>query len=654
MAKLHAYSLFHLNLAFSSVEIDRRSEIVEQCYWPLLKLAEELSVPIAVEASGYTLECIDKINPGWINRLSELVGDGIVEFIGSGYAQMIGPLIPAEVVAKNLEIGNEIYQRLLHQRPTIALVNEQAYSSGLLPHYKANGYTALFMDWDACAAHHDNWPREWRYGSHKLNADGVELNLLWTNTIAFQKMQRFAHDEIDLDEYLSYVGSHVSNHDRLLPLYGNDVEVFDFRPGRFTTEAMASSESEWTRIRSAYAALKDDPNIILCHPTEALKVNAPSSTDPLVLETAGNPIPVKKQHKYNITRWAVSGRGDLDANTRCWRIYQKMKESVANASDWKRLCYLWSSDFRTHITESRWESFLDQMEQLEEKLGVAAPKRHFTPNEIEVTPPSITHQKRSIVFSWSNMKIELSTRRGLAIIEWSCRKPGQTELEPICGTIPHGELDHIGYGFDWYSGNATFETPGATKIADLNPVVPFIANRSDGSVTVSATVTTPRGPIEKTLHLDPLNQSISFEIEFQWDKWSPGSLRLGNFTLIPGAFDEDLLSYSCHNGGQTPQTFELSGLDIDHGAPVTFMVSANSGLGLTEGWMDIGDNRKRMSINVDMETAALMGLVKHHRIGEDTFCRVCLSAMETDETRKPASSMNPKKFRFTASAVFPN
>src|SRR5258707_5891644 len=38
---------------------------------------------------------------------------GKAELIGSGYAQLIGPLVPGRLVAKNLALGNAIYRRLL-------------------------------------------------------------------------------------------------------------------------------------------------------------------------------------------------------------------------------------------------------------------------------------------------------------------------------------------------------------------------------------------------------------------------------------------------------------------------------------------------------------------------------------------------------------
>jgi hypothetical protein len=63
---LCAYAFFHLNLAFSSIEEERRGEVIERCYWPLLKLAERH--PIGMEITGFTLEEIASRDSAWIAR----------------------------------------------------------------------------------------------------------------------------------------------------------------------------------------------------------------------------------------------------------------------------------------------------------------------------------------------------------------------------------------------------------------------------------------------------------------------------------------------------------------------------------------------------------------------------------------------------------
>ncbi len=71
-ATLQLFALFHLNLAFSSIEEEQRGEVIQRCYWPLLDLAETHG-PIGFEATGFTLEEIAKRDPAWIARARELI-----------------------------------------------------------------------------------------------------------------------------------------------------------------------------------------------------------------------------------------------------------------------------------------------------------------------------------------------------------------------------------------------------------------------------------------------------------------------------------------------------------------------------------------------------------------------------------------------------
>ncbi len=290
---LELFAVFHLNLAFSSIEEEQRGEVIRRCYWPLLDLAASHG-PLGVELTGYTLEEIVRLDPEWCGRLKALIVRGAVELIGSGYAQLIGPLAPWRVSEANLRLGNETYRSVLGVRPSLALVNEQAYSAGLVPLYCDAGYRAILMDWDNPGAQHPEWPEETRYRPQRaLGADGRSIGLLWTSTVAFQKLQRLAHGDITLAQYVEYVRTRRGSGDRVLCIYANDAEIFDFRPGRYRTEERLSSESEWKSLARAFESLGREPGMRLVAPSALL--GRPSAGGPLRLETAACPVPVKKQ-----------------------------------------------------------------------------------------------------------------------------------------------------------------------------------------------------------------------------------------------------------------------------------------------------------------------------------------------------------------------
>jgi hypothetical protein len=194
------------------------------------------------------------------------------------------------------------------------------------------------------------------------------------------------------------------------------------------------------------------------------------------------------------------------------------------------------------------------------------------------------------------------------------------------------------------------EQPGEPKITDLEWSETTMAH-DNGDVLVAGTIATPLGPIEKVLRFHADAPRIDFDITFRWKEWGKGSLRLGHITLLPDAFDWDRLTIKTHNGGFAAERFALEGADIEHGAPVSFLVSASCGLGMTEGWAEISDGRRSVDIEVDREVAPLLGLLTYRKAGGSLFCQLALSMLELDDTRRPTPYREgPRRARFSVSA----
>ena len=636
---LHAFALFHLNLAFSSIEEEQRATVVRDCYRPLLALAQQH--PIGIEATAYTLEAIRACDAAWLEDLATLIGAGKIEFIGSGHAQAIGPLLPADVVAGNLRLGNLAYREMLGVRPKLALVNEQAYAGGLVAQYLDAGYEALLADWDNVANFHPDWLPEFRYGpQHALGSDGRDIGLIWTNTVAFQKLQRLAHDDITLDDYLAFVAGQRGENDRTLCLYASDAEIFGFRPGRYRTEEANQGGREWQRMAKALAGVAALKDVKLVLPSQTLKVQTAGSSQKLRLETAAYPVPVKKQRKYNLTRWAVTGRDDIGVNAACQRIYAALKKNGGAEADWRELCRLWASDFRTHITESRWQGFCRDLATMEARFETSR-----APAPLAIAGEAIGD--RTITIETPTIRAELDRRRGLAI-RYAAFAP---DFTPLIGGIAHGHFDDIALQADWYTWDCVFEAPGEPKVTDLEWAATRIARDADGSIRVLGEIATPQGPIRKLMTFHASKPQIDFDLEFDWRNFGRGSLRLAHVTLLGEAFNDDSLSFAAHNGGRTPDRFMLKDQTVEHGAPVSFLVSASCGLGMTEGWLELADARHRIEVLVDRQTAPLIGLINHRRSNGKLFCQAMLSALELDDTRKPAPYREgPRHFRFSIKA----
>lgn len=632
---LRLFTVFHLNIAYSSIEEAQRPEVVERCYWPLLRLAERTGAPLGIEASAFTLETAAAIDPSWLAALRRLVVDGRCELVGAGYAQLIGPLVPAAVNAANLRIGHEVYERLLGFRPRLAFVNEQAYSAGMVQHYLDASYEAIVMEWDNPARAHPEWDAEWRYfpqlacGQH-----GERIPLIWNKAIAFQQFQRYAHDESSIEDHVAYLAGHRSEAPRALALYGNDVEIFDFRPGRYHTEASLAAGGEWQRIDRLFDTLMADPRFEIVPPSRVLeRMDRPEAGHWLHLESAEDPTPVKKQRKYNITRWAVTGRNDLGANTACWRLYSTLHTApgTLHHDPWRQLCELWSSDYRTHITESRWNAYQARLQAIASGWSGprAAPAARATP--VANNDPAVTPDGSLLTVCTDAVTLTVNTRRGLAIHALAF---GADRDRSLCGTLRHGFYDDIHWGADFYSGMIVMEAPGRPKITDLNRVDATVGRAQNGDLVVEASVRTDLGPVVKIFRIAKDRPSVEVTYRFEWPEIPIGSLRLGDITLNPRAFDRSTLFYRSHNGGTLPETFRLDGASVAHGDAVSFLVSASHAIGITEGVVEVGDRARTLRVEVDKTAAALVGMVTYQAIRDTYFCRLSFSAAEVDETRR--------------------
>ena len=639
MSSLQVYSIFHLNIAYSSIEEEQRPEVIRHCYWPLLQLAQKYNLPFGIEASGYTLESIAKLDPDWIKELYLLITEGPCEFIGSGYTQIIGPLVPAQVNSANLRLGNEVYQRLLGYKPQIALVNEQAYSAGLIQHYLDAGYEAIVMEWDNPAQQHPEWDLEWRYLPQiALGQNGERIPVIWNKSIAFQKFQRYVHGEMELDEYVDYLINHLADQPRAFSIYGNDIEIFDFRPNRYETEASQSGVSEWSRIETLFIALKADDHFQFIRPSKVLNlISETGAGNALRLETANQPIPVKKQEKYNIIRWAVTGRNDFNINTACWKIFAALNtQKLTDDNEWRELCYLWSSDFRTHITDKRWAAYYERLLN-NRNLQVSGNCQKSESSEkrsgiLSSADFKISRSGRYMIVENDWLILRLNCRRGLALDAFINKRLGDV---PLCGTLHHGYYDDIKWSADYYTGHLIFDTPGYPKVTDLNPVDPKVS-RMDDYLRIEAEIQTKLGAITKDWIIEFEPEQLSFSYSLNWQTPVIGAFRIGHITLIPDSFELKSLFYQTHNGGNGLETFEVGNANVDHSHSVSFLVSASHAIGVTEGIVVLGDAHRRLTIRIDKTSGALVGLITHQRMRNNYFYRLVFTSREVDDTSYPS------------------
>ncbi len=620
--------LFHLNLNYSSIEVASRKTVIARCYAPLLDLLEERPwLRLALEASGHTLERIARLAPSWIARLAALLAAGRVELIGSGDSQLIGPLVPAAVNRWNQELGRESYRRLLGHAPRIALVNEMAWSQGLVDAYLDAGYEAVITDWNNPRRYHPEWQEEWRYRSAWTQSPaGRRIRVLWADALLFQCFQRAVMGELEPERYVESVLARDGARARHVFLYANDAEVFDYRPGRYASEPPLAGESEWLRMGALIDALRAQ-GVAFTTPERVLddKRFAPEAS--LELSVAANPIPVKKQPKYNITRWALSGWDDVGVNARCFGRAKELERVGGSAHDWQLLCRAWGSDLRTHLTEKRWK-------RLAASLPVEArpmlPETAF--HEAPLRSRRVERAGARLAVATDGVRVVLNLRRGLALDSLILCQAGP---EPLLGTLPLGHFDDIDWAADFYSGHSVLELPGEKRVTDLERVEPEVEERTH-CVSVRALVPTALGPLPKEVRV----YAHRIELRYGFSSWGlrpRASLRTGTLTLLDGALGDELW-VSCANGGPRERLRLLE--DCDHTRNVSALISASAAFGATDGWIGLDDGQRGFEVSWPQEEAAPLPLLVSRRIAGKRFTRLVFSLSELDETHRPGAPLH--------------
>ena len=643
--KPKGYLVFHLNLAFSSIEEKSWPEVINACYHPLLNLIETTGVPAGIELTGWTLEKIEKIDGYWIERFNNLRRKGLCELIGSGYCQIVGPLVPYTVNHWNQKLGLEIYKELLFCKPDIVLVNEMAFSSSLVDLYNEFDYEAMIMDRDnvKLSLASDDMP------THALGVDNSELPILWSDSILFQKLQHFAHGDISIDSYLTYLKDHIDAGEEIFPIYCNDAEVFDYRPGRFIEERPTHIEGEWKRIERLLESIISETSLEFILPSAVLEINKSKIKKASKLVSSAYPVPVKKQAKYNISRWAITGKNDLWLNTMCHRIENYLTHSRNNhKKDWEELCELWGSDLRTHITEKKWTRAKDKLNSVLKKHDInnSLGRDKVIMDGVDVLEDVIGQygvfdvalSDDGILLRILNekVKLDLNLRRGLAIQSLAF---SSHNMEPCLGSLPHGYFTSISLGADFYSGGVVAELPvQRTRFTDLEKVEPKFFLKDNGDVKICAEIKTPYGRIIKVVEVSANEENISLGYAFpQWDKMI-GSLRLGVITLL-NKFSNDSTILSLSNGGKFDEFFNFKG-DIDHVCPASSLVSSSRGLGATTGRINVINCDRSFVLKWDPSECAVMPMLYRTVQEEKALSRVLFSMKETDDTAKKSSISN--------------
>ena len=620
---MNYFIIFYMNLMFSALKAEDREVVLDKCMEPLLKLGEN-GFPVAIQMSGLSLEYLAKLRPQQLERLRGLIEKGYCEFIGNGYSQIIQPLVPWEVNLKNQELGMKCYEEMLGLRPKIATINEMAFSASSSRSFTTVGYSGLVMEWNNPYKAHAEWDSSMKYFPQKIDlGQGDKSDLLWGDTILTQKFQRYVHGEIELNEYMNEL-SQYKDQKGALCLYCSDAEVFDFRPRRYGNEVLG--QGEWLRISKLLESVqKETSGLIL--PSNVIKNFPNGDTNPIKLESYWQPIVVKKQDKYNINRWALSGRDDFAFNTRCYSLANAFKEGEPGPDDWRNLCFLWSSDLRTHIEENRWVYAQNLLEKLELKWLKDSEDRDL--NLTKLKKFSNPNKDRFIELKTPQQSLKLDLKKGLSLKEWLVNG------NSILGTVPHGFFDDISLAADFYSCHSVIEPQGEHKITDLEDIDPWIDEENDEFIYVGMQLNKPDYIFKKKYSINKKTKEFHLEQAIEISHRRKSLIRSIHFTILPGLWDQGSLFYKIMLGGNKLEHFNFGNKIIDHTQNLNQLVSTRHGLGATDGEIHIGDTKNSIIFKHEPSEAALVPHLQYlPQKNGHYLLRLIYSAQELDETFK--------------------
>jgi hypothetical protein len=639
--KKNSLILFHLNLLFSSIPIKDYQLIISQCYWRLSGLINS-GIKFSIEANARTLEIISELDPGFIEFLKVNLSQKKIDFIGSGYAQMIYPTAPYHINLCNLEEGRKVYRKLINHNPRIALVNEMVFSRSMISLFKDAGYDCIVIDIDN-ASKALNKSKSELYKIHSLQGDGDNsINIIWSDSMLFQSFQRVIFNEISQDSYFHRLDRHlVSNNPEYTPIYTNDAEIFNYRPGRFLAESNIQSD-EWKTIEGLLQkmVLKNWNFYTL---SEISNDSSRKSNKKTVLKyqpKISQAVIVKKQSKYNISRWSVTGKEDQFLNTICYKLSSKKYFNKLNSEHKRFLLRLWGSDLRTHINAhklSQEKKLIKSLQQFlklpnithkisQEKIG----KEYFKTNDY------FQFFEDEISFVSDQVKATFQVNKGLALT--SLQFKNQDECITSFSNDYFADIDH---GVDFFSGGILIEIPNK-KLRITDYKMPNKIKFYKDSNTRSIKSYFDLGYIELikiiTFHL---NGSLKYKYYLKASDRLDSSIRIGN--LIFKRYEEDKFEYASSIGGKEEELFPMDDF-FDHSRRISMIVSSESGLPATEGQIKVSSDHYSFRILLNHQKSFSLPMLINKKIEDKLFTRLIFSLSEVDDNS--INKVIPNYFEF--------
>jgi len=630
------FLFFHLNLFFSSLPENKKKDVINKCYWPLLNLIDNSKFKIGIEITGWTLNEIYKLDSSWIYSFKKLLEEKKTYLIGSSYTQAIFPLIPNDVNNYNIKYGIQIYKDLLNFIPKIAYVNEQCFSKSLVDLFKCNNYQTLIMDWD-CIKNNSNLNHKLKYFPQILKGNKKTIDVIWNSSTNFQNFQKIIHDKLDENEYFQVFEKSNSFKEGLVNIYGSDAEIFDFRLKRFENESKIKNNtkiSEWSRIHKVLSKFEKKFIYLNLNDIKKIKFNSKFSYNKIDITSADNILPTKKQKKYNPLRWYVGGQNNYLINTLCWNLYSNSKN---NTNKLKLLCFFWSSDFRTHIESKRWKNVLRQIKKESQNFIKTNNIKYFLKKNLAFNKKKIFNyhlekQSNHIIYDDGKYFFKLDKVRGLTLSSFGLIIKGK--YHNYIQNFNQGTFYKDKLNTDFYCGHTVLEN-SKSKYSDLDDLGDIKVEKINNFIILSNNfIIKDNLAIKKKWYFDLNTKTFYLHNKISIKNNDFLSIRSNYFNLNYKTFDLNQLKISTKNGGSDNEYFKLNkSKNFYYDEAISPKFSAQSCFGNTDGEINIFDNNKSINFKLFHKFGTMAPMICFEKDkNKSYFFRVLMSFQENSDS----------------------
>ena len=369
MSKLFLYSIFHGNLNYSSIPEESFHEIIDSCYWPVLAAIKNFNFKSGIEFSINTLNKISEIDPLFINELSNLIKQKKCELIFSGKEQIVSPLIPKEINAKNFSMDFKEIEKKIPIKKQIAYVHEQIFSNGLIPLYLKSKFKNIMLIYETASLTYksDKTPN---FLPITIKSKKDEINVIWNSRYAYQKFQAYLAGKINKNNYLNFILKNKKPKDTCFPFYGSDLEIFGYKN---PVLGLKGHGEEIKRFHDILMEIQKHDELEFVLPSNLMRIFPPHRK----IEICSTKYPILgKKEESVVTRWAVCGRDNSKSNSLCYQAFKKIKtlQHLQTERQNRKDPYLlelvdcWGSDYRTHTEEKKFHNFHKNINMLNHEL----------------------------------------------------------------------------------------------------------------------------------------------------------------------------------------------------------------------------------------------------------------------------------------------